>query len=504
VSEFDRLAASGPNGLARDLSLPELSSFGITSSAPMTVVAGASTALFALGVPGTPLLFLAVGAIAGLWVVGYAALSRHVQSAGAQAAFITRGLGRTAGVAATGVALVSYTAIYLCLYGLCGTVAAPVIARWTGITKPWWLWALAAVLGVGLLGRARIKLAGRILTWLLAAEVAAVVLVDLAGLTHPAGGSYDLTDLNPATLWHHGLTGLGGAVAYTVACLVGFEETPGLAEDAQHGDRDIRRALLITVAFLGFFYTASFAAISIGEGPTQVAGIAADPASGFPFNLIHTAYGPAGPMLADIANVLLVTSVFAALASFHTVATRYTYAASRDRVLPLRLAAINPRNSSPSTASRAVTLVAFVVVAGFAITGTDPIAGLFAWGSYTAAVGILALMIGSSAAVIGFFHGRLPRHSRFTTVLAPAVSAVLMTGLWLLMLTSPQTMIGAELFSPTHLALLALPAAGLVAGLARAGVLRRAGHHTWRRIGAPTPAEFPNYPKDPSYAEIDL
>ena len=129
MSRFDSLRASGAHGLARDLSLPELSSFGVTSSAPMTVVAGAAVAIFALGVPGTPLLFLAVGAICGLWAIGYAALSEHVQSAGAQAAFITRGLGRSAGIAAQGVALVAYTAIYVCLYGLFGVVSAPVIAR---------------------------------------------------------------------------------------------------------------------------------------------------------------------------------------------------------------------------------------------------------------------------------------------------------------------------------------------------------------------------------------
>ena len=35
MSRFDSLRASGAQGLARDLSLPELSSFGVTSSAPI-------------------------------------------------------------------------------------------------------------------------------------------------------------------------------------------------------------------------------------------------------------------------------------------------------------------------------------------------------------------------------------------------------------------------------------------------------------------------------------
>jgi len=506
MSRFDSLRASGAHGLARDLSLPELSSFGVTSSAPMTVVAGAAVAIFALGVPGTPVLFLAVGAICGLWAVGYAALSAHVQSAGAQAAFITRGLGRTAGIAAQGVALVAYTAIYICLYGLFGVVSAPVVARFTGVDQPWWLWALAAALGVGLLGRTRVKVAGRILTVLLAAEVAAVLLVDVAGLSQPAGGHADLSDLNPAGLWHHGISGVGGAVAFVVACLVGFEETPGLAEDARNGRRDVRRALLIAVTFLGTFYAFSFLAMSVGEGPAAVGTVATDPTSGFPFDLVTGAYGAAGPALADIASVLLVTSVFAALASFHTVCTRYVFAAGRDRVLPERLSRINPRNSSPSAASHTVSVVALAVVALCAAGGVDPFTGLFARGSYVAAVGILGLMIASSLAVVGYFNRHGVGRSMLATVTAPLVAALAMALLWLLMIASPQTMIGAPLLGPMHLALLGLVLAGLVASMLRAWVMRRNGDDdpTWRRVGAPTPVEFPLSVKEPSFARVEL
>src|SRR5258705_13461046 len=84
-SKYADLAASGPEGLKQELSLPELSSFGITSSAPLTVVAGALVAMHALGVPGVPVAFIAVTLGAALWAVGYIALSRSVHSAGAQA-----------------------------------------------------------------------------------------------------------------------------------------------------------------------------------------------------------------------------------------------------------------------------------------------------------------------------------------------------------------------------------------------------------------------------------
>ncbi|HWB37637.1 MAG TPA: APC family permease [Rugosimonospora sp.] len=508
MSKYHQLAVSGPDGLARELSLSELSSFGVSSSAPMTVVAGAAVAVFALGVPGTPLLFLAVGAVAAVWTVGYAALSRYVVSAGAQAAFIARGLGRTAGVAGQGAALVAYGAIYVCLYGLFGVVTAPLVARWTGYGGAWWVWALAAVAGVGLLGRTRVKIAGRVLTVVLGAEVAAVLLIDLAGFVHPAGGHIDLAEVYPGRLWGHGTAGLGGALAYTVACLVGFEETPGLAEDAHNGKRDVRRALLIAVGFLGAFYALSFLAVSVGEGPGRVAATAADPASGFPFNLIVGAYGPAGPALADAANLLLVTSVFAALAPFHTVVTRYVYAAGRDRVLPRALGRVNRRNSSPSAASHLVSAAALTTVVLFAGLHADPFAGLFAWGSYVAAVGVLGLMIASSVAVVAYFN-RHPDQSPTpaVTLVAPTLAAMGMFCLWIIMAASPQTMIGAPLFGPLHLTLLALPFAGLTAGLARALVMRRNPASGWHLVAEPTLAEtgvrFPLERKVPEFASQD-
>jgi len=368
--------------------------------------------------------------------------------------------------------------------------------------------ARCASSSVGLLGRTRVRLAGRVLTVLLAAEVVAVVLIDLAGFTHPAGGHVDLSDLNPTSLVHYGFAGLGGGLSYVVACLVGFEETAGLAEDTRDGRRNVGRAVLIAVGFCGLLYAGSLLAQSVGEGPAAVAGVAADPASAFPFGLIVAAYGPAGRALADVANLLLVTSVFAALASFHTIVTRYLYAAGRDRVAPAVLGRVNPRNSSPSAASHLVSVVAAVVIVGFAVTGGDPFAGLFAWGSYVAAVGILALMIGTSVAVVGYFN-RHSEHSPTTwvTVLAPTAAGLLMAGLWLVMVANSQTMIGAPRFGPLHLLLLGLPVVGAVVGLVRAAVLRR-NELMWEDVAAPTPVElaagtqvrFPLERKVPEYA----
>src|ERR1700741_3445928 len=80
--------------------------------APMMVVAGVMPTTFGeMGVVGQPLLFVILGAVLALFSVGYAEMSRHVHNAGAFYAYIARGLGGTAGAAASLVALVAYSAM---------------------------------------------------------------------------------------------------------------------------------------------------------------------------------------------------------------------------------------------------------------------------------------------------------------------------------------------------------------------------------------------------------
>jgi amino acid transporter len=512
MTDFELLARSGPQGLARDLSTPELSSFGVSSSAPMTVQAGAFAGVFGLGVVGVPLWVVAVCAVLALWVVGYAAMSQHVQSAGAQSTFIARGIGRRAGVSAYGLALVAYPSIYTCLYGLFGYAGPGLVQRWTGLHVSWVWCALAGAVLVGALGRARIKLVGRVLKWLLAAELAGVLLIDLAGFVHPAGGHYDLRDVDPRAVAAAGLVGVGGVLAYAVASMVGFEETPGLAEEARNGKRDVRRALLIAVGFLGVLYGVTALALSVGEGPTAIAAIVADPGSDFPYNLLGQAFGEPGRIVAELVRPLLLTSCLAAAASFHTICARYLFAAGRDGVLPAWFARINPRRSTPTRASDAMFVLAVVVIVGFRLAGADPFLGLFAWGSYVAAVGVLALMVCSSLAVVGFFarSRRLAAqagHGRLTTLGAPLLSAVLMAGMCTVMVLNAQTMIGAKAFGPLHLTLLGVLVAGLAVGVVRALTMSdRHSRHGLRLVGQRTPAEgLPlENNKVPEFARVEL
>ena len=112
----------GTNALSRDrLGVGSLVFFTVSASAPMTVLAGGVVATFAVsGVIGVPLAFPILAIVLALFAVGYGAMSRHVVNAGVFYAYISKGLGGAWGVAASFVALISYNAIQIGLYGLFG------------------------------------------------------------------------------------------------------------------------------------------------------------------------------------------------------------------------------------------------------------------------------------------------------------------------------------------------------------------------------------------------
>ncbi len=85
------------------LGIPSVIFFVLSAAAPLTVVAGVVTTGYGvIGVTGIPLAFLLVAAVLALFSVGYVAMSRRVENAGAFYAYVSRGLGRPAGVARPG------------------------------------------------------------------------------------------------------------------------------------------------------------------------------------------------------------------------------------------------------------------------------------------------------------------------------------------------------------------------------------------------------------------
>ena len=159
----------------------------IAASAPLTVLAGGIPTNYAVaGLLGVPQTYIALGIILLLFAVGYTAMSREIQNAGAFYAYVTEGLGNRQGIATAIVALVAYNMMQIGLYGLFGFAASNLILEFTGVALPWWLTALAAWLVVALLGVRSIDVSAKVLGVIVALEFLVVIVVDVMA-SHPKG-----------------------------------------------------------------------------------------------------------------------------------------------------------------------------------------------------------------------------------------------------------------------------------------------------------------------------
>src|ERR1035438_8345499 len=129
-----RKPSSMSRALARDrLGVPAVLFFVLAGVAPLTVAAGViPTSYQTTGLTGIPAAFLVIAVILALFAAGYVAMTRHITNSGAFYAFVSRGIGRAAGVAAALVALLSYTFLQVGLYGAFGPNAAAEAAAQIG------------------------------------------------------------------------------------------------------------------------------------------------------------------------------------------------------------------------------------------------------------------------------------------------------------------------------------------------------------------------------------
>lgn len=217
--------------------------FAMSSIAPLTVAAGVITSAYATtGLTGIPAAFIVIAVVLALFAAGYMAMARHITHAGALYAFISRGLGRTAGVAAALMALLAYTYLQVGLYGAFGPAAQSEGQTYLHLSAPWWAWALAGWALVTLLGLLRVDVAGKVLGVLLTAELIVTVAETVSGLSHPAAGHLSFSALSPASLGSQGWSTAGVLGVVAVLAYVGFEQAPVLGEEAKSPRRTIPAA----------------------------------------------------------------------------------------------------------------------------------------------------------------------------------------------------------------------------------------------------------------------
>ncbi|MFI6319793.1 APC family permease [Nonomuraea sp. NPDC050556] len=446
--------------------------FVVAASAPLTVVAGGTPVAFAVsGVLGIPAIYLILAAVLAVFTGGYAAMSRRIVGAGAFYAYVSQGLGRVAGLGAAFVALVSYNSMQIGIYGLFSFT----VAQFLGFDN-WWVIALVAIAGVGVLGYLRVDLNARVLAVLLIVESLTVLVFDIGAFTSAPEG----ISATPFT-WAAITTGaVGAAFSFVMAGFMGFESGALYSEECRDPRTTVARATYIAVGVIGVFYALSAWAMFVGAGESK---IVAESQKNGPALLFVLGEGRFGAWFSDVANVFLITSLFAALLSFHNAIARYLFALGRERVLPPALGQVHPRTGSPYRGSLVQTVTAVVVVSVFGLAGKDPVATLFTWLTNLGAIGVILLLAVTSASVVGFFASRREEESAWNSRIAPVLAALSLGAVFVVALVNFDALLGAEKGSPLVWILPAVVIGAAVVGVLFGLFLRTAKPDVYRRIG---------------------
>jgi amino acid transporter len=442
----------------------------VAAAAPLTVVAGTFPIGIAAGNGAAyPASYVVCTAVLLLFAVGFTAMTRHVPGAGAFYTYVTHGLGRHTGLGAAFLALLSYTAVQGGVYGYIGAAVNDLVSSHGGPQVPWYLYALVMMAVVGTLGYRHIELSGKVLGVLLICEVGIVVVINVAVLGRGGAGGMSTAAFDPGEFFS-GAPGI--ALIFALAGYIGFEATAVFRDEARDPARTIPRATYLALLLIGGFYAVSSWVMVSAWGDQGAVQLATDNPAGM---LTETATRYVGSVTGDLVQIFLITSLFAALLSFHNVLARYIFSLGNTAALPERCGRSHARHSSPHIASAAQTVSALVLVVACALAGLDPVTEVFAWFVGISSVGIIALMTLTSVAVVVFFRRHRVDPRTWHTLVAPGLGLAGLAVLLVMTAVNLPLLVGG---STTAAAVIAVLLVGTFAGGAVVAATRpNAGRH---------------------------
>jgi amino acid transporter len=443
-----------PHGEPVILGKRQLVFFAGASATFLTVVTGVAPTAFAMtGAVGIPLAFLLVGFILRVFTTGFVAMSRYIVNAGAFYAYIAQGLSKRLGVGAAWLALTSYNALQVGLYGLFGVTAGSFTQQYLHLEQPWWAYALMAWALTAGLGMMQIDVNGRVLGVLFVAEVAIIAVWSLANLLHPSPEGVSFAALEPSAFAVMGFALSVAIMALGFLGFIGFEGVSAFSEETRDTVASLKAGANWTIGLSVVVYVVSIWSMTVTVGPSQIVAQSREQGPELAFTLAADHFGPLGSLMVFALRFLLLTSVFAALLSFHNTVARYAFALGRERVLPQALARTSAATSAPWIASLcAQSSVGLIVITGCALTGVDPILQLFYYSGTAGGLGVLTLLVITSMAVATFFARNRRGESRWATRVSPTAAALLLGTILVAAVTHLDLLLGVPAGHPMTMA----------------------------------------------------
>ncbi len=434
----------------------------LAAVAPLTGMVVVASLAIALGNGGgAPVAFLGVAAVLLLFAIGYGKMSAQLVNAGGFYAFVVKGLGRPAGLAAGFIAMLGYNFFVVGTIGTSGFFMQLVIADLTGFDMHWYLWGVASMVVCYLMALRGVDFSSKILGVSLVLETLILLVFDVAVL-FKTGYDFSAFSFDAVT---SGSLSIGLLLAATG--FLGFEATALFSEEAKNPLKTVPRATYLAISLIGVILGVTTWAVVSATGVAQAQGESlAHLATGdLVFSLSHEYLGG---FMTDVMTVLLLVSLFAAMLAFHNSASRYLFSLGRSRILPQALASTRS-SGAPAVAGTVQAGFAIVVAGAFVVAGLDPITSLVPSMLGFGTLAILVLQTLAALSIVVYFR-RADDPRWGSTFVAPGLGFLGLCFVVVLAFTHFEVVAGSDAKAVTLLPLLLVVA--LVGGIGFAFYLR--------------------------------
>ncbi|QZY50908.1 APC family permease [Leucobacter tenebrionis] len=340
--------AARPRTLKRELGLPALIAYGLTSMDVLSVVSvyGPATAISDGHLPAA---YVAAIVIMLFTAHSYGRMAAHVPITGGAYAYVTRGFGSATGFLTGWVMLLDYLflpMVNFLLFGLYFNSLFTGVPSWVGTLICIALVAVLSIIGVNWIKRMN------------SVVIIASVLVILAFLVLAALNAPDLSleaVMTPLSIGEGGIAPILAAAAIVAFAFLGFDGVSTLAEETKDPRRRVPKGIVLATLCAGLGYLAfSIAGSLIAPDWTQLENLDAAGTE-----LMQSAGGDVLMVIFVIVNTVGI--VLCGTAAQMSV-SRVLFAMGRDGILPPVLSRLHRRFRTPYVAALLVSVVALVAL----------------------------------------------------------------------------------------------------------------------------------------------
>lgn len=422
-SEASRADAGSSEATLKEgaLGLPGVLMQGITHIAPAVGIITAIQFTASLAGITSPLAFLLAFVIILLLGASLVQLARHLPSAGGYYTYVSRTVHPRAGWLTAWLYFLydpTVAAINLAFMGFLWETTMPAAyphgpLAWS---YHWWIFFIVAGVLISVLAYRGVEISTRTVMILGLAEITIMLALAIWGLADPGTGGVSLKSFNPANNIKGGDLFL--AIIFSIFAFTGFESVAPLAEEAQNPRRNLPRAIIGAILFMGFFYVFVSWGVITGWGTHNVASLVSSSQNPV-LALAHHLWSGAW----IIVFLALINSILAVSIACNNASTRVFFAMARSGSLPRSLAKVHPRYKTPVNAVLLQVVLMFVFGLGLGFW-IGPDHEFYMWG-IAITLGMVLVYCAGNLGVYMFYRGeRRPEFNPLTHVLLPLLSTI--------------------------------------------------------------------------------